>query len=174
MSIVVGGQRTRFIVDSLYLMVQEALAALGWMDVGREHDPIIFRDDPVGVDEEVPYNTIAFEDTISSDSEAEIGSLLTIDDITVFIDIYAESESLGRHLSGDVRDILRGKLPAVGRNAPVLDVYDFNQATPVPVFTCQLERIRTDRAHNWPQAWRKHWYSLTVHIMDEYTDENDA
>lgn len=170
---IVGGLRARLIEDSLVQMITDSLRALGWMDPARQHLPLNIIDEPVDPDVEIPLNTIAFEASIVSDKPAEVGSNLTEDRWPFYIDVYAESKALGTHLSNDIRDILRGKFPSIGRTGPVLDVYDLRQATPPWIFGCVIENVRCDKGHNWPQPWRQHWYSISLDLIDTYDDEDN-
>lgn len=174
MTIYVGGLRARLIHDSLYNMVKTGLTDLGWFTAGREHLPLSTRSTAVQNDEEISLNTlvVSSEDTISKDDE--MGSDMAEHRTTFYVDFYAENEVVGKHLIGDVRDILAGRMPSVGRSAPILPVYDYTQATPPVITTCELEDILVDRAHDFPKAFQKYWFACRVVVVDHYGNENDG
>lgn len=179
MTAVVGGLRNRLIRMSIYNTVNDALDALGWFDTGRFHRPISFIDGPVGNDSAVgaspiPLNTLSLTyDTIDG-QDLEIGSNLSEETWTGFLDFYAENDALGMHVASDLRDILRGKMPSIGRGFPNVTVYDYRQATPPELFVCEFTGVVLDTAHNTIHPWQKHWYSVRFDVVDAYGDEEDA
>lgn len=175
MSIDVGGRRTRFISDSFYEMVRSSMEALGWFDDGRQHSSIeMVRVDP-NWDEPTKLNTLALLDSDIVDDDLEMGSNYTEDRWTVYADFYGEDDSIGKHVAGDLRDILRGKMPSIGRSRPIVPVYDFS-VTPDPpfLFNVEIENVVLDRSHNATKPWMKHWYSVRAELVDGYGDEDDA
>lgn len=166
-----GGLRARLIGDSAYQMITTAVEALGWLQPGRRHKPITFRPKPVPFDEEVPFNTLAVSQTDVSGMEAELGSLLTDDTWTFYVDFYAEDESIGKHLIHDVRDALRGMLPSIGRSRPILPVYAYDQATPVVAFYCDIEDVIVDRANDFPKPHQRYWYVCRFDVVDTTSGE---
>lgn len=173
MSTYVGGLRARLIADSLYTMVRDALEDLGWFAAGRQHQAINMRPESVPENEQIPLNTLAVSQLDVSDLEAELGSNLTEDRWTFYVDFFAENDVVGKHLIHDVRDILRGKYPSIGRSAPILRVYDYTQATPPVLFTVEIENVVVDQAHDFPQSWRRYWYMARCELVDAYGDEED-
>lgn len=161
-----GGYRDRLITESLFRLVRTSLLdVLGWNAPGRANRPLTVRSTPVGAAEEVPLNTLVVSAEDVAGENIEIGSHAAEDTHPHWVDFYAENDDVGAHLIGDVREILRGKL--AGRSAPVLDVYDWDQATPPLLFSCLLERIRSDRAHGFTRAHEAHWYACEVDVVDE-------
>ena len=59
--------------------------------------------------EAIQLNTIAISDEEITTSDVELGSVLAEHRLLFYIDIYAESKAIGRHLSGDIKDILEGQ-----------------------------------------------------------------
>lgn len=174
MTIIVGGLRSRLIFDSTYKVINDGLTALGWFAGGRHHAPVTFVPDEQDVETEVPLNTLALSDENVSSAEIELGSMLSDNTRTFYLDFFAEEDALGKHLIGDCRDLLQGRMPSIGRTGPAIAIYDFRQATPPVVFYVQVEGVRIDRAHNFPHPWAKHWYSIQFDLVDSYSDENDA
>lgn len=178
MSNIEGGLLDRLVFDSFVRMLRESLDALEWFDTGRWHDPFTLRTSPVPVKEEIPPNTIVvtFED--ATDEPGEIGSTLSIDTTVVWIDIYPvgkkpdQSMSLGRHIAGDVRDILRGKMPSVNRTDPSFMVYDLTEAgvgdsDPDELFLVQIDNVEVLRDHNPPSSPGRFWFSVTADLVEE-------
>lgn len=180
-----GGLRDRLIIISFRRMLHDALDALGWFSnqpdhdpyVDRYHDPINWAPYPTPRDQEIPYNTcaITFEDDVLE--EAELGTTSTTRTTVAYVDFYAEpppseggkgGESLGKHFIGDVCGILAGEFPDIGRAAPILDVYDYDLATPEVIFTVEfpVDRLETHKANTYDQPWERWWYSCIVHIED--------
>lgn len=168
----VGGIRARLIADSFYETVRGSLEQLGWFDVNRRHRPVTLITRPNDWDESVETNAIAITCEDSTDISIELGSGLTEDRWEFSVDLYAEDDDVGVHLTNDVRDILRGKLPSIGRTGPVFSVYDYRQATPPILFTCEIERVVVDRAHGFTKLWQQHWWAVRCDVIDAY-DSND-
>lgn len=172
MTIYVGGLRSRLIRDSLIKMVSDSLEALGWFQTDRQHKPL----NVIAVaidDEEVPLNTLAFTEDDMVSSEDELGSLMAEHAWTWFIDFYAEDNSVGLHVIQDVKAILEGRMPSIGRGDPHLDVIDFTLATPVKIFSCEIQDVETHKAHGFPRAFQRFWHSVSFTLIDRYGDEED-
>lgn len=166
-----GGLRKRLVRESLYVMLREALDDLHWFDSGRQHAPIEFNSEPVDPQEKVPINTLAISDEDDSNTEMELGSNLTESSWTFYVDFFAEKDSLGLHLISDVADILAGRMASIGRSDPSFDVYDWTQATPTVLFTCQIEDVFRDKAVTWEKPHQRHWYSVRLQVLDYYGNE---
>lgn len=174
MSTVVGGLRTRLITMSLQGMLRTSLDDLGWFDPARQHQDINFVVRPAEWEDKVDFNSIAVTCEDSSDREAEIGSNLTEDTWVFSVDIYAEDDAVGIHLINDIKDILRGKMPSIGRTGPVLSVLDYAAATPTQIFQCDIENVVVDRARGFTKAWQQHWWAVRCDVIDTYGDEDYA
>ena len=103
-----------------------------------------------------------------------MGSNLAEFRLPYFIDVYAQSSAVGQHLATDIRDILQGRFPSIGRNAPVFTVMNYAQATPTELFTCEIDDVEVNRAHNFTKEHEKYWYAIYCEIVDAYGDEDDA
>ena len=170
----VGGIRERDIRESLIAMVEDSLLALGWVFEGTaKRDPITVLREQVPMDEEITRNTIALWWGDSTHDGAEVGSNETVDTYPVTIDIYGQDDSLASQLSGDIRSILQGQFPTVGRTRPNLDVYNTTADTPSLQFTCRLEGIERDRVPSSSNSpFRRNWFAINLHIVDdEYKTE---
>lgn len=172
MAEIVGGLRARLIHDSLFHMVDDGLHRLGWFDAGRRHRPLQIVARPMGLDEEVPLNTIAIADANDIGTGAEMGSNATTDTWTFYVDFFAQDDSLGKHVIHDIKDLLRGKMPSHGYGNPVLRVYDWRDDPPTPLFFCDLEDVMADRAHNFPHPWQRFWYTVRLDVVDDYDDDS--
>lgn len=174
MTVYVGGLRARLIHDSFYTMVSDALAALGWFDPAREHRPINLIPEMQPEGEPIEVNTIVISGLDENDTDAEMGSNLSENRLTYYVDIYAEGEALGSHLKGDVKDILRGKMPSIGRGRPVLEVRDLTVPAAPLLFVCDIENVVTDRSATFSNPWQRYWWVLRCELVDTYGDEDDV
>lgn len=172
-----GGKRDRMIIESFYWMLRGSLEALGWFDSGRQHGPINMAPVPVSRKEQIPYNTLTVTWEDIDATEAELGSSAAELTHTVYVDFNAEppppdgngGEALGKHLIGDVRSIVVGEMPSIGRTAPILEVLDYSLATPVYLFTVEFdtERTRSTKVHHYDQPWERWWYSCVIECIEE-------
>lgn len=167
-----GGLRARLIRDSLEELVRSGLTARGWFAAGRYHSPIQVVSEPNDWDEPITVNSIAISGGDLVDDDIELGSSACEDRWTYYVDFYGENESIGLDVATEIRDILRGKLPSIGRSAPVMSVLDFRQATPTALFSCDLENIFVDRGRGFSQPWLRYWFSVRVEIVDQHYGDN--
>lgn len=173
-----GGLRTRFIVDSARIAIIAALSDLGWFEEtvydtppgSRRHRPVRYVPKPLKWDEMVEPNAIAISTDDTHSLRRGLGGDVE-DNIRAYVDIFAEGDELGWHLSQDVRDVLIGKMPDVGRSAPSIDVYDLRLATPAPFTQVDVERPLLDRAESESREWRNRWFMVRFDLIDEYYDE---
>lgn len=168
-----GGFRKRLVRESLYHMIYDSLDALGWFNPGRQHSPIIFDAEPVVAEDVIAINTIGLVDSNDMGTDVELGSNFAEHSWTFYLDFFAERDSLGLHVSGDLQDILEGRINAIGRIDPIFQVFDYNQPTPPFLFTCQIQTVLRDRAVTWSKPHQKHWYSLRFDVLDYYGNETD-
>lgn len=173
MSIYVGGKRLRLIKDNFESSIRNSLTTLGWFDNNRRHAPVTLVAEQLDPHNELSPNIIgiAFDDMIFD--EIEVGSSFSENQWSVYIDIFAESESVGLHLAGDIFDILRGKFSVLG-DTDILRVYDLTQATPDQLFYCLLENSDIARVKGWSKPHTKYWWTVYCEIHDYYADEGDA
>jgi hypothetical protein len=174
MSTIVGGLRVRLIRDSLYAMVEDALTDKGWFNPARQHTPINMIDTEVPFDQEIPFNTLSMAWQDNFVNEWEIGSRMSEFRHSVYFDFYAEDDVLGMEFSHDLAAILEGRMPSIGRDNNVFTVYDFSQATPPEVTICQIEDVFVDKARDMPKPWQRHWWVVSLSVLDYYGDESDT
>lgn len=171
----VGGLRARLVHDNAFDTIQASLLALGWMGAGRQHLPLNFVPDVVPPTVEVPLNTISLTSTGTDSDDLEMGSNWAEDRTTFYVDIYAESAALGRHLAYDIRDILRGKVPSIGRERPVVEVRDLAGPDPsVIVAIVEVLDVVVDRSMAFSQPWQRNWWVVRFDLSDPYGDEDDV
>lgn len=168
----VGGLRARLIKDSVYHTVHAAMADLGWFTPGRQHQTVTMIPEPVENDVEIKPNLISLSDESNSSLDMEIGSNLAQQNWDFIFDVYAEDSQLGLQMAVDIRDILAGRFSSIGRSAPVIQVYDYTQTTPTPIFKCDLENISHDKQRVTNKSWQRHWFVVFFTVVDQY--ENDA
>lgn len=169
----VGGLRARLIKDSLYDMINDSLRSVGWFDGGRHHKEVTVINEPIPESEEAEPNKVAVSMEGVTQIGLEMGSDYSEHPWICFIDIYAENEALGIHLGTDVRDIIAGRFSSIGRDRPILDVYDLSQATPPHIFTVHIEDIEMERNRNNRKHWQKYWWTIAFNLIDDYDDEDD-
>jgi hypothetical protein len=168
MTTLVGGLRVRMIRESLYQMLHDSLDQLGWFNTNRKHAPINFPSDPADRDEQIPLNTLSVSVEDMTDRETGLGELEVEEEVTYYVDFYAENDAIGLEMIHDIRDILAGRHLAAGRSRPQFDVYDYRQATPPVVGVAQIEDIFTDKARDFPKPWLKHWHACHFKVIDTY------
>lgn len=168
----VGGLRDRLIHDNLYSMIYDALYELGWLTANSNHKAVRVRAEPIPVNEEITPNVVAISDEHTLIDEMELGSHLSEYRWEYWVDIYAESLPIGKHLAGDVRTILEGKFNSIGRYTPNVVVYDLTQATPSEIFTCEIENVEVERSRFYEKPFQKYWYMIRFELVDCYIDED--
>ena len=168
-----GGIRDRLIYDSVWHTVNDALTALGWFNTGRDHSPVTLVAEQLDWEHEIEPNTIAFAPERVSDQEWELGSDFKQNRWRFYFDIFGENEALGNQLSGDIRDILRGKIPSVGRDMPVINVLDYTSSTPSQIFYCTVERVTKDRSPTFTHRWQRYLYVVAMDLVDYYDTVTD-
>lgn len=169
MTDIVGGLRSRLLHDSLYAFVHTGLGDQGWFDSGRNHRPIRFVPRPARWDEAVELNTMAMAFGPIEMQDMEVGSGLTQDDIAVVFDFFAENDSIGDHVSNDVRDLLRGRL---GSGRATFPLQDFRQTTPTKVGYVLVDEVWIERPSAIAEKeFRRHWYQIRCVAQDVYTDD---
>ena len=174
MTAYVGDLRARLIRDSLYNMMKGSLTQRGWFDDNRRHLPINLIPKAMDWNDEIPLNTIALVMDTIQDTEAEMGSDLSDNRQVCYFDFYAESEDVGMGVAAEMKDIIRGKMPSIGRSRPVLDVLDYTMATPAVIFYCDIENVVQDRATGFAKPWMRYWFTVRFTLIDTYGDENDG
>jgi len=140
--------------------IQADLTTKGWFDAGQ-YSPISIVDEYPDEQGEVAPNTMAFSLGDTRTVPMELGARAETLTMPIFIDFFAESDGLGRHVIGDVYEY-------VMKNQQ-FTVYDYSVATPTAEFVALVDehssQIRKpDRAVN---AWQKHWYVCAFSVADE-------
>lgn len=174
MATYVGGLRARLVHDNVFDTIRGGLDDLGWFDAGRQHQPINVIAEPTAAATEVPLNTVSVSTSGTDGTDAEMGSNMIEDRTTFYVDIYGESDVLGKHLAYDVRDILRGKVPSIGRTRPVIDVRDLTSPANPTIAVCDVDDVIVDRSISFQQPWQRHWWVVRFDVVDPYGDEEDS
>lgn len=156
-----GGLRDRMVLESIFRDVQAKLQALGWFDSNRQHQDITMVDEYPDTAVEVPINTLAVSYGSSFQSRLEMGSRSEVWRQIVYVDFFAESDALGRHLIGDIYAHVNEQMG--------FSVWNYSIATPVIDFYIEVmdESVETDRPTNVTNPWEKHWYMLAFTIEDQ-------
>lgn len=166
----VGGLRARLVRDSVFFTIKNTLGAIGWFDAGRRHQPLTVTTEQQNLGTEIPLNTLAVTDEGRSTRDIELGSNFSSKPWVFYADFFAESDSLSIDVSNDIADILEGRFPAFGRVGPVVQVYDYTQATPTPIFYVDIESVRIDRGQRFSEPYLRHWRSVQWLVVDYYND----
>lgn len=164
---ILGGLRARLVRDSLAMMLEDELGGLGWFDAGRRHLPVRFIAEPLEQSESLQPNLITVSTHSVDHAPVEVGSDLGASRSTAVVEIYAQDESFGEHLWGDVRDVLRGRVGA--RLRPVFPILDLRLATPVSLGYAQVVDVTAGR--EWAQAeplWQRNWFRVEATVEDVY------
>lgn len=174
MTTIVGGLRARLVYDSTKNEIERALGQIGWFDAGRQHLPINFLALPVDDSEEIQLNTLVLVAGNAVNPEGlELGSDYSAHKRVYYLDFYAENQSIGEHLIFDCKAILEGRMPSISRGAPIVQIYDYTQATPPVIATVEIDNVETDKGHVFNYPYQKFWYSCMFEIVDAYGNEND-
>ncbi len=164
----VGGDRHRLIVDSLFNMVKNCLDQLSWTTQTSWHQAVRMLPDAVDDEDEVVFNTVAMSDEDIVPTPIELGSSMTQDSWSVWFDCFCENAIVGKALAHDIRDILAGLHPDVGRSQGGLLVMDYRLATPMPIFSVDIEKVDLLRAKDFPKDWQRFYWVVRCEILDEY------
>jgi hypothetical protein len=157
-----GGLRDRMMLESVLRDVVADLTTRDWFNnTNKQYAPFVVVDEYPDDKDEVALNTIAFSMGNSASHALELGSKSELIRTGIFIDFFAESDGLGRHVVGDVAAHVNdvGQFP----------VYDYEQGIPpveftVTVMESSLERTKPTRAVN---AWQKHWHSVAFVVEEQ-------
>lgn len=174
MSVYVGGIRLRLIKDNFQAMIEDSLDQLGWFNAGRKHMPVRVVGTQFDDGEEIKPNVVGISTEIVTNLEMELGSGLEENKHTYFVDIYAENEDVGLHLAGDIYDIVRGKMPSIGRSSPYFNVLDRTQATPTTLFVCEIDNVDVGRSRDWAKGFNRYWWTIGLDVTDYYDNEDDV
>lgn len=168
-----GGKLYRLIGDNFYNMIHMSLTDLGWFNPVRKHLPVHLIPEPVDDNETIQLNTISISDEEITTTDIELGSVLAEHRLLYYIDVYAESKALGRHISGDLKDILEGRLNSIHRGSPSFSVMDLSLATPTEMFVCQIENVAVERGRAYLKPHQKFWYSLMCELVFSFQSDLD-
>lgn len=175
-----GGLRARLVTDSVRFAVIATMQQHGWFDATvhdtppglRRHQPFRYIPRPVDWAEDIRPNAISIASDDISDDELALGGEVE-DRHEIYIDVFAQDDSVGWQVVYDIRDSLLGKNSELGTLGPQIDVYDFRLPTPAPFTTVDVDTIRVDRSLGETREWQRHWYMVQVVVEDDYNDEAD-
>jgi hypothetical protein len=160
MAVPTGGLRDRMIHESILQNLKAQLTTLGWFGVTRQHSAIVMIDEFPDENSEVQPNTLAVSLGDGGGVPRELGNKDESHELTLFVDFFAEDDSVGREMRGDVYAYFRGN-----QTQPV---YDYRDAIPSQFGTVDvlddIEKRKPERAIN---KWQKHWYVVSITVVDE-------
>lgn len=152
-------------------MLDKALDDLGWYTSTLVDNPVELLSESVMNPEEIKPNKIAISAEEMMTREWELGSDLDEYSWDIYIDIFAEDEITGIHLSGDIYDILKGKMSSIGRTSSTLEVYDLRDDGQPHLFTCELRGIEQGRVREWSKEYSQFWWVVGMSVIDYYQGE---
>lgn len=171
-----GGLRTRLVLDSVRFAVTSAMQQQGWFDATvhdtpagvRRHLPFRYVTRPLDWSQNIQPNAIAISPEDIADEPLALGGEVE-DASEIYIDVFAQDDSLGWQVSYDIRDSLLGKVAnSVG---PQIDIYDFRQPTPAPFTTVDVDLIEVDQSQGEARVYQRYWFMLHLIVLDDYADE---
>lgn len=172
----IGGLRARLIHDNLFNVLEDGLDELGWLNTDRNHAPVTVRKTQVKRDENIEPNVVCITAEDVNEMEAEMGSLLSDNIWSYYVDVYAEDSTLGLHLATDIRDIFSGKFTtSVSRRGPDIDIYDLSvqSATPIDLFSVEISDVQLDRTRFFEKPYQEYWWVVSFSVLDSYATEED-
>jgi hypothetical protein len=168
MSEIVGGLRRRLIKDNLYYMIHNSMDQLNWFSGDLSNDPVELISEQIDSSKEIKPNKISISAEDLNTREWEMGSTLDEYAWEIYIDIFAEDESVGIHLSGDIYDILTGKFTSLGRSDNRFNVYNLAVDGEPFLFSCELRNVEIGRVREWNKPFNKYWWVIGVTVVDYY------
>lgn len=154
-----GGLRDRLIHESILQNIVTHLTSLGWFDVGRQHQPITVIDEYPDETGEVAYNTLAITMGDAGGITTELGNTAEDHEIIMFVDFFAESDSLGRHVIGDIYKYLRTN--------NIQQVRDYEAPLTPVIFTVEVDDdVEKRRPSTVAYRWQKHWQICSFTVID--------
>lgn len=171
---IVGGLRRRMIKDNLFYMIQSAMDDLDWFNPssGLADQSVELLPEAISNLTEITPNKVVISAEELMTREWEMGSNLDEYRWDIYIDVFAEDESTGLHLSGDIYDIIKGKMASIGRTGPSLDVYDLREDDPQTLlFTCDLQGVEVGRVREWSREFNQFWWVIGFTVVDYYMGE---
>ena len=170
-----GGKLHRLVNDNFYNMIHDALDAKGWFGAGRRHQPVQMTPETIEDNQIIPPYTIAVSDENINSEDIELGSHLSEHRYQMYIDVYAESRAIGIDLAGDIKDLLEGRMTAINRDSPSFKVYDLSvqSATPIELFTVQIDEVELRREREFSNEYKKYWYSVGCVLTHSYQSDLD-
>lgn len=156
-----GGLYDRFVEESVHRLIVDHLADLGWMNLGPKYRPLTVLAAAVDPGDTIHPNTLIIEPEDVEAETFELGQTASVaDQFVMYADFYCSdrpgsgsSTELGKHLAGDIRKILEGGLPSIGRTNNSAPVYDFRELTPPQIGYCTFHDVRTVRDRVYDQPW---------------------
>ena len=170
-----AGHRARLVKDNLFNFLESGLTDLGWFDADRQHAALRLLADAEPWDEEIKPNVVAISTEGVRDIDMELGSMLAEHHWSYYIDLIAETESLGLHLATDVRDMIQGRITTLTMPGPYVPVYDLSiqSATPVQIATVEIADVVMDKGRIYTKADKKYWWQIAFTVIDDYGTDDD-
>lgn len=153
-----GGIIDRYVRESVFNAAKGELTTRGWFGTGRQHKPIIVTYEFPQEDSPVETNTLAMSVGDTDVDYVELGSTNFVKSHVFVFDFFAEDDSVGSELIGDLQDFFYYK--------PNVPIYDYSALTTTIIFYAEVVDAFTDRPRRVTQGWQKHWHSLGLEIEE--------
>lgn len=173
-----GGYFDRCVEYSAFTWVHDGLEARRWFLPGvdqaggvRQHKTVRMlprpwdEKDANGMPAPIPPNLLVMEVDSITDDEFELGSNATERTYTGYVEFYADDTSIGRHLSGDVHNMLLGKMASIGRGHPTIPIVDPGEATPEQITYAEVTGVNTERGTVTSRVWNGLLYSTQFQLV---------
>lgn len=125
MTVPVGGKRARFVYESLWYEIRRPLELMGWFTASTQHEAFRYSLGPIEPTESAAGNTISCQPDARVTRDWELGSNLAEHDRSFYVDVMADTRSVGLHIVEDIHDILEGRYPEYGRSRPIIPIRDW-------------------------------------------------
>jgi hypothetical protein len=164
-----GGLLARLVEDAVHGLVEDCLLlpapdGLGWGSLATDVPPLTVLGEPVEKGEVIQPNTLIVDVEDVDADLFEMGAAGPLaEGLQCYADLYAADPEFGKHVSGDLRAILWGKLPSIGRVRPTVAIMD-NGATPTKIGYAVISKVVTLRQRVFDQPWEGLMFSTQFRV----------
>lgn len=170
---VIGGRLFRLVENNFYVVVESGLRDLGWFDPNRRHKPVTVIPESIDPDDDLPIEpnlvSVSFEN--AREFGVELGTNLSENVCSAFVDIYAESKAVGMDLAGEVKDIIGGRYSAASLENPSFPIMNFSQATPTEISWALVSDIEVVRNRFYSSPHKRYWWTVACNVTYYYSDD---
>jgi len=164
-----GGRFERLLEIALTELTVEILEGFGYVTFSQaefeagtiptvpsgKYEPVQVRMEAVDKGKVIEKNTMVCTVAGVRSDPLEIGSHLSTDRYESYVEIYGQDRSMCKQFRGDIVAGLRGTAPSIGRDRPVIEVYDLLAATPPLLTTAQILDVEADMKVVFDSPWEE-------------------